>query len=629
MWVPHALVGFAILGLLAAASWRLAERTVAGDRLVVLLAAVVWGWLGIQLAAFATHLPLPGELPRVGLPLVVAALAVLRWVPARPRERPATDPAAVPLLAAVVVTVLVLVGLALRRPALGFDALLYHLPLPAAWAGDGGLASLPTVIDGLPVEAYPVGMEQALGWLVRLTDVTAIVVVVPPVALGLLAVATWTLARRLGALVAGAWGATVVVALSMPSLAGAAQIGNDVLAALVMTLGLVVALDAVQGHRAGRAGSLDGLLVGFLGLLLALGVKTPTACGVLVGLLLAWSVRGDLLRHLRARPWWLAPLALAAACGGAWLLRNLVLHGHPAWPLMASSFGDPLPPLLESATGRFIEQPRAAIEAGGWEYLRIGWPIVLLVPVAAVLVAAAGRERSWRRLLAACGLLGAVAWTFAPATAILGDASVVVGALRYALPCWTLLAVAVWAWPGERLRPWVAGAAAAAAIAQLALLYDTMHRIDDPLHRVPVEQTLIAILFGGAVALEVAVGTRLRALLVRRGIVLGGAVAVATALVVGLVLAAPGFWHRHAYAVRGDAEPPTSAQPILAQGSTPAWSLGAHGEPGAIVEDDCGRLAAALAAGRVVAVGPGVPADERCTFPGRPRSVDGFAVWVP
>jgi len=626
MWVLHALVGLAVLALLAAAAWRLAERTVAGDRLVVLLAAAIWGWLGIQLAAFATHLPLPGELVRTALPAAVASAVVLSRVSARPRERPALDPAALPLLAAVGVAVLVLVGLALRRPALGFDALLYHLPLPAAWEGGDGLASLPHVIDGLPVEAYPVGMEQALGWLVRLTGTTSVVVVLPPVALGLLAIGTWTLARRLGALTAGAWGAVASVALAMPALAGAATIGNDGLAAAVMVLGVVVALDAVQGVRAGRDGAIAGLLVGWCGLLLALGVKTPTACGVLVGLVLAWSVRGPLVASLRSRPWWLAPLGLAAACGGAWLVRNLALHGHPAWPLMASSFGDELPPLLAEATGRFVEHPKAAIELGGWQYVRIAWPLLLLLPAAALLALRGAGGPPGRRLLAVAGLLGAVAWTFAPATAILTEPSTLVGATRYALPCWTLLATAVWAWPGERWRPAVAVAAAAAAIAQVALLYSTMHDLDDLLLRVPVEQTLIALVLAAGVALEVGVGPRLRALLAEWGV--RAALAAALLVAIALPLAAPGFWDRHAFAVR-TAAPPTSDRPILVQGATPAWSLGAHGDPGAIVVDDCAVLRRGLANGRVVAVGPAVPARRRCRLSGPARSVDGFAVWVP
>lgn len=622
MWVLHTILGLAVIGLLGAAAWRLAGRTSGGEPPVRLLAALVWWWLAVQLAAFATHLPLPGEALRVGAFAVVAAGLVLWKVPAGER-RPALDPRAGPLLAAVAVGTLLLVGLVLRRPALGFDALQYHLPLPAAWEGGGGLASLPTVIDGLPVEAYPVGMEQALGWLIRVSGTTAIASLLPVAAFGLLVVALWTMTRRLGGSVAAGWGAVGMVALSLPALAGAGAVGNDVLAVLLMAAGATVALDAVLGVREQRPGSIDGLLVGAVGLLLALGIKTTTACGVLVGLLLAWSVRRELWARLRERPLWLAPLLLALACGGAWLTRNLVLHGHPAWPLLASSFGDAVPPVLDVADARFAEHPGRAIDLGWDLYLKQAWPLVLLLPAALALLRP-GLRRSWPRALALCGLVGAAAWTVAPATGNLADPATLVGATRYALPCWALLAVAAWSWPGERWRPWVAAAAALTVLAQIVLAYTTLKDIDDKLLRLPGDQTLIAVLAGAAVALEAATGPRLRAALLRP-VVGVGALAV---LAIGLLVATPGFWSRHAYAVES-AAPPSSDRPILVQGSVPAWSLGAHGDPGAVVVDSCPELLRALAAGRVVAIGPGVPPAERCKLPGRPTVVDSFAVWVP
>jgi len=630
-WWLHTAVGLALSGLLGAAAWRLAGALGGPRPLARGLAAVVLLWLGAQLAALATALPAaPGIAPTGAAAVVVLAVLVLRLAPRTP-----TDPLDAPerrLLLIAGVTVGFLAVLGVQQPAIGFDGLLYHLGVPAAWAGDGQLASLPPVATGLPVEAYPVGVEVVVGLLVAVTGATVTSMVVAPLALGVAVVAVWSLTRSLGGSEPAAWGAVASTVAALPFLSQGAAIATDLPAAALMGAGAALVVGAATtGRREGAGPQVAGLLLGLVGLLLALGIKTSAACGGLLFLLLAWPARRQIVAALRARPWWFALLGLAAACGLVWLARNLVLHGHPAWPLLSSSFGDPVPRELQPFGDRFIDHPRESLRVGGTTYLQLAWPVPVLLLGSLV---ALTRRGSWAlRATALCGLLGAVAWTLAPVTGVLFDADLAAGATRYLMPCWLLLAVAAWTAISRLPGPLVIAAATATGIAQLLLARSYADGLD-PLDGVPIEHGAEVLLVG--VPLVVVVGLATLVLRARPDVLAGlrartpaawspprAAAAAGVVVALLLLLATPGFWDRHGETV-DTGEAPTVDEVVLATGAVPAFSLGPYGRPGGRLVPGCPDLQAGLAAGRTVAVGPAAPP---CELPGTPTIVDGFRVY--
>jgi hypothetical protein len=710
VWVLHSVVGLLVVAALAAAGWRLASRLRSGDPVVRVLASVVWWWLGVQLSGLATSAPLgigPGP---VGAAVALLLAGVVLWRVPRGTPADAPDGPQRVLLSTVAAGVVALAAISLVQPVIGFDGLLYHLAVPAAWIGDGHLASLPRVVDGLPVEAYPVGTELTIGWLMTVAGSTAAALLVTPVALGVVALAVWTLVRRLGGAPAAGWGAVASTALALPFLAQASQVSTDLAGAAIMACGAVIVLDAARWRAAsvagvgpattsasesaagpderstataepGPAGAVDpawatgravdtdvaGLLTGLVGLLLALGVKTTAACGGLLFLLLAWPVRRELVGRLRAVPWWGLAVVVAGACGGLWLTRNLLLHGHPAWPLLASPSGDPVPPILRPTVTRFVDHPGDVLRVGGTTYLDLAWVILPLFALGLVALVRGGAAR----LVAVCGVLGALAWFVAPGTGTTSDPALAAGATRYLMPCWVLLAAAGWATlsglaarrdnvshggaagsassgggmveeaasPGDgaarpswRSRPaGTAVAVAAALVAVVQLVVAWRYAADLPesqlvdLDRLPIEHGLKAALIAAVVLGALLVGgARVAAALVRPRA--GAAAAVLGAVL--LLAATPGLWDRHATTL-DTGVPPEPDDVVLSLGASPAWSLGAYGAPGSRLVDGCADLRAGLAAGRTVTIGPGRPADGRCDLPGEPVEVDGFLVWSP
>lgn len=632
MWVLHSVLGLAVAAALGAAGWRLASRLRSDDPVVRILAAVVWWWLGVQVSGLATLPPLgigPGP---VGAVVAAALAALVLWRVPRGTPAGVPDGASRVLLLTVAVGVVALTTISLLEPVIGFDGLLYHLAVPAAWIGDGHLASLPDVVDGLPVEAYPVGTELTIGWLMTVTGSTATALLVTPAALGVVALAVWTLTRRLGGSSAAGWGAVASTALALPFLAQASQVSTDLAGAALMACGATIVLDAARGRD---DTDVAGLLTGLVGLLLALGVKTTAACGGLLFLLLAWPVRRALFSRLRAVPWWGVAVVVAGACGGLWLTRNLVLHGHPAWPLLASGSGDPVPPILQPTVMRFVDRPSYVLRVGGTTYLDLAWVILPLVALSLVAIVRDGRAR----LVAICGVLGALAWFVAPGTGTTSDPALAAGATRYLMPCWVLLAAAGWATlSGVRWPRAVAAAAALVAVVQLVVAWRYAEDLEEgplvDLDRLPIEHGLTAAIIAGAVlGLLLLGGRRVGAAIVRSPVAVGllrpgtgaGLALVAAVL---LLVATPGLWDRHATTLE-TGEPPEPDDVVLALGASPAWALGPHGAPGSRLVADCAALRGGLASGRTVTIGPGRPSDGDCGLPGEPLQVDGFLVWSP
>lgn len=632
-WWIHTVAGCGVAAVMAAAAWRLASRTVRPDALLRVLAAAVWWWIGAQTAGLFSGVAPGGLSATAFVAALLPAAAVLRWVP-RGAGPARTDPAGRAALAAGGVGATVLAALVLARPALGLDGLLYHLALPAAWVGDGRLAGLPHV-TGIPVEAYPVGVELGTAWLALVTGATAAAVLVPAAALGLATVAVWTLTRCVGGSVPAAWGAVASTALATPFAVGGAQLSTDLPAAAFVAAGVALVVSG-GGRRTGAGGRRDdvdsvALLTGAAGLSAAVGMKTSAACGVLVLVVVAWPVRRTLVAHLRAERLWGMALGLAAVCGGVWLARNAVLHGHPSWPLLATSFGDPVPAPLVPFDARFLDHPIASLRVGGGDYLRLAWPVLPLAALSLVALRSSGPART----VALAGILGGLAWTAAPATGILVDAELAAGATRYLMPCWVLLAPAAWSRlpsrPGPVGRRVVVATVVLVAVAQLVVLWTQPGaRTEKPLDRMPLEQAFWAALAGiAAIGAATALGAGPRGRRLPHVSSRTVATAVAALAALAFLPAVSGFWDRHAVAVDTDA-PPASGDVVLALASAPAWALGAHARPGAVVVPDCRTILAGFLGGRTVTLGPSVPFEERCGIPAEPgRIVDGYRVFSP
>ncbi|MEV4423110.1 hypothetical protein AB0L40_24495 [Patulibacter sp. NPDC049589] len=626
-WWLHTAAGLAIVIALGAASWRLAGRLVAPP-ITRGLAAVALTWLGAQLGGLAAAVPGGPGVAVTGAVVVAVAAGLVLWRVPRTASPPLA-PDERRLVAVVGLLVLLLSILSIARPAIGFDGLLYHLAIPAAWLGDGRVASLPSIVTGLPVEAYPVGVEVSITWAMTVTGATVVSVLVTPAALGVAVVGVWTLTRRLGGSEIAAWGAVASSVAALPFLAQAGGVATDLPGAALLACGAALLVDAAVRGRDVPEDAVPGLLLGLCAVLMGLGVKTTAACGGLLFLLLAWRVRGALLTTLRRQPLWLLLVAAAGLCGLAWLTRNLVLHGNPGWPLLASSSGDPLPPALVPFKTRFVDQPLHTLRAGGDVYLQLAWTVPILGLAALAVVV---RGRGALRATAICGLLGAVAWGFAPATAIDTDPYLAAGATRYLMPCWILLAAAAWAGAstaigGRRRWPAVLGLAVLATVVAQLVIASTYTGAREAVDEVPLGHAAIALgVAAGLLAVLLIDGRRAVPFLTRLPAPPRVASAVVVVALAGAVLwSTPGFWGRHATAV-DTASTPSPDQVVLATGGVPAFSLGAYGRPGGRLVPTCADLQAGLAAGRTVAVGPST---GECPMPGTGEYVDGFLVHTP
>ncbi|WP_320670823.1 hypothetical protein [Patulibacter defluvii] len=633
-WV-HTVVGLGVLGLLVAAGWRLAGRSAGGDGALRVAGTLVWTWLAVQVTGLATQLLPGGTTAVVAVLSVLLALGVLWRVPAGRADRTLDGPARAMLWAVAALTVVVAV-LGLLRPAIGLDGMGYHLPLPAAWAAEDALGGRPVVVQTLPIEAYPVGGELASGWLIALLGATAAGLLVGPLTFGALALGTWLLTRRLGGSPTAAWGAVACALLSIPTVIQATQSATDMSAAALVAVGAALAVDGARRLRPDdgivldREGGVAALLLGACGLLLAVGTKTTAACGVLVVLLLAFRDRQAVWAVLRARRWWWAALALSLAAGGVWLARNAVLHGHPAWPLMSFSFGDPVPPYVQPFVDRFLSHPGTMIDLAGDRYLRYAWPVPLLGLLA---LAVLRWGTPLRRIVAVGGVLGLLAWTVAPATGIASLNGVTnpdfsASAVRYLAPCTVLLAAAVWSLrpTGATARRALAVAAVAVTVVQVTLLAVARDRwLGATFDRTPAEQGLIAL----AVALVVlALASWRPAVAVR----LGGQrplTAYGLVLALALIVSVPGFWSRHADLLETGVPPDGGDRPVLSLAAVPAWSLGETGSPGGRLVGACPDLERGQREGHVVAIPALLAPSAACKLAGPSRVVDDFQVWLP
>jgi len=421
----------------------------------------------------------------------------------------------------------------LVHPAIGFDSVHYHLPEIVIWVQRGHPGSIEPLVPGLPVGNYPLTAEVSVEWSMAIARSFVPFVLWPWATLALTAVAGFAGLRalrvsRLGAALAVAALCTNLWLLAWQS--NGSLTDPPALAWLVTCAGLC-ALALKRPSLLAVAVVAGGLSV---------GCKTTTVPLVLVSLALGgWAVRAS-LRTL-APALGLALIA-ALAVGGVWYVRNLITHGSPFWPIVATPWGDAVPPAVRAVHTSFLDHPRTTIAGLGHQYLRrFGGSLLLLL--GAILVAIAVPRR---RVVTAAGVVAATAlvWASSPVTGLPtapGMQETIFSTTRYLLPVLaaavTVLALA----SGTRIQ----SGRLALLILAIAAIVNLVQTLQLPFPDAPAAATPLLGALAGAIAARSA--DVVRAPGVRdRGIV-SQAVATLVAAGLGALLAIParGFVARH------------------------------------------------------------------------------------
>jgi hypothetical protein len=331
----------------------------------------------------------------------------------------------------------------LRYPALGIDALSYHLGLPEVWVHNGQPGSLVPVLDGWPVENYGLDWEVLVAWVMGISRTFVPATLLEPATLLLLGVSVRAgleqcgVSARLSWLTAGTMMALPLVVFQIP------DPNNDVpeVAWLACAAALVAGSAPLRGD--GEDGERHALLLApaLVAIGLCVGTKTTGAPLALLGLVLGgWRCRDQLRRF--AVPLAVAAVA-AAVIGGVWYVRNVIDHGAPFWPLSTTPWGTPIPPGLRAIHASFLSSFHILYHRAGayWNYVEGG---VVLIAAALVSPLWARRRAKWGSLVVLAALL---LWAASPYTGITSSTGItrVIGlaltSTRYLLPC--MLAAAV------------------------------------------------------------------------------------------------------------------------------------------------------------------------------------------
>jgi hypothetical protein len=483
--------------------------------------------------------------------------AVSPWDELRAWWRQARPPAAAGAGAAVALAGAGAVWLA-REPFVGPDGLGYHLPEVLGWVQDGRTGSLNPVLALFPVEHYPLTNEVLLTWAAGISRGFAVLAPFQVAFAALLAGSVLAGLRRLGVPVAVRVAAVAAVVACPLMLAQLNGLSTD-LAALAW-LACAGALCAAAPERPAL------LAPAVLATGLAVGTKTttlvPATLALAIATVAAASRQGPALtdvaravvggraarrrvaarvvrRGLRELPWRAIALAAlaAAGAGGAWYVRNLLMHGSPFWPLVSAPWGDPVPEFLARFDERFVEAPGdtwrarsdvyATFMAGGLSLLAAGILAPLLSRRRAVVAASA----------TAAGLLGL--WMLSPYTGLaerpelqqLGQST-----YRYLLPAILAATVAL----ALAARTGRAPAAIVLAVFAGSTAWSVVEDLDAGTPFVPSPWLVLGALAAGALAGAAARGRELPRLPAGAG----AAAAVAGALL--LVPAVDNWTRRHA-----------------------------------------------------------------------------------
>ena len=356
----------------------------------------------------------------------------------------------------------------LIHPAVGFDAMHYHLPEMVIFVQGGQPGSVHNVLPGLPVGSYPLTTEVTVAWAMGIARSFVPLILWPWLTLTLTAVSGWAGLRGLGAGRVAA-GLALAALCTNPWLLAWQSNGSVTDPPALAWLVTCAALCVLSRDRPAL------IAPAIVAAGLAVGCKTTVLPFTLLVLALA-------LWHHRARlPWRPIGLALGVATlvGGVWYLRNLFDHGSPFWPVVSTPWGDPVPASVKAVETSFLDRPGETIDVLGHSYLaRFGGGLLLLAGGALAPLAAPRR----RVVLAAAAVVaGLLVWARSPVTGISPEETLpetIFSTTRYALPvvAAACLALALAATDGRRLRAAPLLALAAAVVINLVQTF----RLDFP-----------------------------------------------------------------------------------------------------------------------------------------------------
>lgn len=522
--------GFLLLTCASAGAAAAVAITRRAPRLEPAPLLLAWGGLA-ALAIFAAHLlpALVGLLSRESVAATAVAISAATWFWLRTRgERPAYPPPEPGasgrlsvLLAAIgaVAVAVYLIGSALGRAdeaLIHVDVTTFHLPNVARWIETG---SFWQVDDFVPYRApgnYPqtgdvFTLAAILPWQ---ADFLARFVALP--FLGLAWLGAYAAGRELGARRApcALLGATLVAMPVVGYVGGLGLVDPEMLGCF-----------AIGGFfllRHWRTRERFDLVLAGIGLGLCFGTRWYAVFAV-AAVFAVWAL-GSLLARRREGLARRAALlgSLIAACGGFWLLRNLVESGNPVFPVEVAPFGislfDAPADLFRELQGftlaGYLDQP------GVWaDYLWrpfldfMGWGALALWLALAAALAISFRMRAQRTAdprvaaLVAVAALIALAYLFTPYSAT-GPPEMPVYAwvnARYVVPALLIaapLAARAISRSSPRLQP------ALEAVALLAVLDGIRRSAELPLGGIGTTAVVAALALVAAMAAAFAAGRR-------------------------------------------------------------------------------------------------------------------------
>lgn len=460
------LLHHALLGLSAAALGAAALRVASVLAPTGLARGLAAAPLGVAAAVAETLALGLGGLG--GDSLVLSGTALLTWLAVRTitptpmrsatrellswwRERSAMDRA---LLGSLGGGALIWAVWQLRVPEIGFDSQFYHLPEIVLWVQSGHPGVVENVLPGLSVGNYPLTDEVTVAWATAIARSFVPFLLWPWLTLLITACAGWAGLRALR-VPPLARGLAVAALCTSPWLLAWQSHGTMTDPAALCWLVCGAALFALGRDRP------ELLAPALLAIGLSVGVKTTTLPLGLVVVALGLSGSRGRLRRVRA------PLAAAfvavLAVGGVWYVRNVLDHGSPFWPIIATPWGDRVPHFIELIRTSFLDRPAATVGQLGGSYLnRFGGGLIV---VAGGILAPIAVARRGTLVAAAITALAVLIWMRSPLTGVARgyhDPEAVFSTTRYLLPTVAAGAVALGLVAVERRRY--------AAVAIVALL---------------------------------------------------------------------------------------------------------------------------------------------------------------
>jgi hypothetical protein len=293
-----------------------------------------------------------------------------------------------------------------RWPFVGHDGMLQNLLEVNRWIHLGTPGSQHRVFGIAPIESFPLTNDVAIAWLASFGRSFA---VIAPWTLTSFVLLVTSLATVLGLLEVPRLVTAAVVAALVTVPHAVALVNSpktDVPSLAWLAACAALALGAREHPRL--------LAVALLAAGLSVGSKPTTAPIVGVVVLAALWTHRRALRPLAAPL--VAGVLGATAIGGVWYLRNLAQHGSPLWPLQATPWGDPKPPLFQFAGSTFLEDPRSTLAGQLTSWAGVAAGGLVLAPVG-VLVALVARDRA-SRAVGLLGLLAVALWLVSPVTGV-------------------------------------------------------------------------------------------------------------------------------------------------------------------------------------------------------------------